>query len=386
MFPVVSDMNGLAVVKDRQQLHSELAKLLEGAEDWRSVLNAFKDREMFRIDLRHILGYTPEFWEFSYSLTDLVEVVVTAAYERCAEEMCREHGNPLLEDGNTCPATVIALGKCGGRELGFASDIELMLIYGGEGKTTGPQIIPTSGYFEELIRSFMQSIQARKEGIFHIDLQLRPYGKAGSLAVPLESFQRYFMPQGPAWAYERQALVKLRPIIGDQTFGEKISKLRDEFIYNGEPFNVTAMHAMRERQIRHLVNAGTFNAKYSPGGLVDLEYLVQGLQITYGAVNPSLRLTNIRLAMAALAKAGILSEDDYTRLRKAHTFLRWLIDSLRVVRGNAKDITIPPFDSEEFAFLAKRLRYGTDKDHLQEDLSRYPLDVQELNQRLLSSA
>ncbi len=132
-----------------------------------------------------------------------------------------------------------------------------------------------------------------------------------------------------------------------------------------------------------LVTAGTFNAKYSPGGLVDLEYLVQGLQITFGAENPSLRLTNIRMAMAALAKEGILSPDDYARLRKAHTFLRWLIDSLRVVRGNSKDVNIPPFDSEEFAFLARRLRYGSDTNRLLEDLGRYPMDVQEINTRLL---
>ena len=88
--------------------------------------------------------------------------------------------------------------------------------------------------------------------------------------------------------------------------------------------------------------------------------------------------------MAALAEVGILSADDYARLRKAHTFLRWLIDSMRVVRGNSKDVTIPPSDSEEFSFLARRLQYGSDKKGLEEDLARYPMDVQELNQRLLS--
>jgi glutamate-ammonia-ligase adenylyltransferase len=339
---------------------------------------------MFRIDMRHILGYTLEFWDFAYELTDLAEVVVTAAFDRCTGEMRKQYGEPQLEEGHPCPVTVFALGKCGGRELGFASDIELMLIYAGSGKTSGPKVISTSEYFEELIQSFVKSIQARQEGIFHIDLQLRPYGKAGKLAVSVEAFQRYFAPQGPAWAYERQALIRMRTIIGDLALGEHVCELRDKFIYNGDPFNVTAMRAMRERQIRHLVTAGTFNAKYSPGGLVDLEYLVQGLQITYGAANPSLRLTNVRMAMAALAEAGILSSDNHARLRKAHTFLRWLIDSLRVVRGNTKDVNIPPFDSEEFAFLAKRLRYGSDTSRLQEDLARYPLDVQELNTQLLS--
>jgi glutamate-ammonia-ligase adenylyltransferase len=199
----------------------------------------------------------------------------------------------------------------------------------------------------------------------------------------LDGFQRYFMPQGPAWAYERQALVKLRPITGDRAFGEKVCELRDRYVYSGEPFNVTEMHAMRERQIRHLVTAGTFNAKYSPGGLVDLEYLIQGLQISNGTANPSLRSANTRMAMIALTEAGILSPNDYTRLRKAHTFLRWLIDCLRVVRGNAKDVNIPPFESEEFLFLARRLQYGLDKERLQEDISRFPMEVMEINLRLL---
>lgn len=383
LFPVVRDVDALKIAKKRQELQDELKSILGQADDWRAALNAFKDREIFRIDMRHILGYTPEFWDFAYALTDLVDVVVTVAFNQCVEEMSALYGEPRYENGDSCPVTLLALGKCGGRELGFASDIELMLIYGGKGKTTGPNVIPTSDYFEELVQSFEGSILARREGIFHIDLQLRPYGKAGSLAVPLDAFHRYYAPQGPAWAYERQALMKLRPITGNFPLGEQICSLRDEFVYNGEPFNVTAMRAMREKQIRHLVTAGTFNAKYSPGGLVDLEYLVQGLQITYGAANPALRLTNTRMAMTALSEAGIISMEYYVRLRKAHTFLRWLIDSLRVVRGNTKDVNIPPVESEEYAFLARRLQYGSDTKRLQEDLSFYPMDVLDLNTRLL---
>jgi glutamate-ammonia-ligase adenylyltransferase len=279
--------------------------------------------------------------------------------------------------------TVCVLGKCGGRELGFASDIEMMFIYAGNGKTTGPQIITTSEFYEKVVQMFVSAIQAKREGIFEVDLQLRPYGKAGSLAVSLEAFQRYFAPEGPAWAYERQALVKLRRVAGDVELGQQVAMLRDEFVYSGAPFDVTAMRAMRERQTRHLVVGGTFNAKHSPGGLVDVEYLVQGLQITHGYSNPDLRLTNTREAMAALADAGILSSEDHVRLRKAHTFLRWLTDALRVVRGNAKDLTVPPDDSEEFAFLARRLRYGVDVAQLRDDLARHTTFVQELGARLL---
>jgi glutamate-ammonia-ligase adenylyltransferase len=156
-------------------------------------------------------------------------------------------------------------------------------------------------------------------------------------------------------------------------------------VFTGQPYDVTAMRAMRERQVRHLVAGGRFNLKYSPGGLVDIEYLVQGLQITHGAAHPELRLTNTREAMAALAVAGIINQEDYARLRKAHTFLRWLIDALRMVRGSAKDVTVPPEESEEFAFLARRMPYGRDTTRLQEALTRYTQDVLQLNTRLFAS-
>ena len=392
LFPVVRDLDALETIKSRQQLQAELEDALSPVHDrprppsddapWRVTLNAFKDREMFRIDMRHILGHTAEFWDFAEELTALAEVVANSAYHLCHEDLRTLYGTPCLEDGQVSEMTVCALGKCGGRELGFASDIELMFIYAGNGETTGPQVITTSEFYEKVVQTFVSAIQARREGIFEIDLRLRPYGRAGSMAVSLESFQRYFAPDGPAWAYERQALVKLRPIAGNPGLGEHVTTLRDQFVYNGEPFDVTAMRAMRERQVRHLVTGGTFNAKFSPGGLVDLEYLVQGLQITHGYHDPELRLTNIREAMADLAVAGILSSDDYARLRRAHTFLRWLIDGLRMVRGNAKDLTVPPADSEEFAFLARRLRYGNDVAQLRQDLARHSSSVQELGAQL----
>jgi [glutamine synthetase] adenylyltransferase / [glutamine synthetase]-adenylyl-L-tyrosine phosphorylase len=393
LFPVVRDVDALDTAKSRSQLQEELESVLQEAHPvprplsddvaWYEVLNDFKDREMFRIDMRHILGHTQEFWDFATELTDLAEVVVNAAFHLCHEDLRTQYGTPLLENGAPSLMSICALGKCGGCELGFASDIELMFVYSGNGRTSGPQIISSTEFYEKLVTAVVRAIRARREGIFEIDLQLRPYGKAGSLSVSVESFKKYFSPSGAAWAYERQALVKLRPIAGDTALGDEISKLRDSFIYNGEPFDATAMRAMRERQVRHLVTGGMFNLKYSPGGLVDVEYLIQGLQITHGLAHTDLRQTNTREAMAMLEKVGIISPEDHSRLRKAHTFLRWMIDSLRVVRGNARDVTVPLENSEEFAFLGRRMPYGSDPSRLLEALARYTRDVQELNRRLL---
>jgi glutamate-ammonia-ligase adenylyltransferase len=386
LFPVVREVGALATAKSKEQLQAELVTVLQSATDGearRVALNAFKDREMFRIDMRQILGHIAKFGQFSRELTELAEGVVEAAYHICAEELRSQFGGPCLEDGQPCLSSICGLGKCGGRELGFASDVELMFIYAGNGKTTGPRVITTAEFYSKLVQEINQAIRARQEGVFELDLRLRPYGKAGSMAVSVDAFRRYFGPHGDAWPYERQALVKLRPIGGSADLGAQVVRLRDELIYSGDPFDVAAMRAMRERQVRHLVTAGTINAKFSPGGLVDVEYLVQGLQITYGHGNPGLRLTNTREAMRALAAAGIIQADDYSHLREAHIFLRRLINALRMVRGNAKDLTVPPADSEEFAFLARRLDYDNNVAQLRDDLTRHTVCVQELSARLL---
>jgi [glutamine synthetase] adenylyltransferase / [glutamine synthetase]-adenylyl-L-tyrosine phosphorylase len=394
LFPVVQDVDALAEARSKEELQEELLHKLDlsltgGGKvvppGWRRTLNAFKDREMFRIDMRHILGHIEQFGDFSSELTDLSEVTVETAARLCQEELSLEYGQPFGSNG-ICPFTIFALGKCGGRELGFASDIELMFIYGGNCQIAGEQPISTAEYYEKVVQLFLGAISARRKGVFTIDLQLRPYGDAGHMAVSLEGFKRYFSPQGPAWAYERQALIKLRPIAGNPELGAAVASLRDAYVYSGELYDTKAMRAMRERQLRHMVAGGSFNAKYSLGGLVDIEYLVQGLQITHGVDNPTLRLTNTREAMSALHKQGFLSTEDYRSLHKAHTFLRWLIDALRVVRGNSKDLSIPSIESEEFAFLTRRLRFGSDREQFQEDLQSHTSAVQEMNTRLLPSS
>ncbi len=401
LFPVVRQVDALAEAKSKPQLRCDIAAALKSAtndQQRRLVLNAFKDREMFRIDMRDILGHLDYEAQFSNELSDLAEVVIETAAKLCYERLVTQFGHPILSEraeqrqasrDSLCPMTVCALGKCGGRELGYASDLELMMIYQGPGQTTGPNVISAAIFFEKLVSELIATIRAKREGNFEIDLQLRPYGKAGSLAVSLAAFKRYFAPDGSAWAYERQALVKLRPITGDaflaasEPLSREIMALRDCYVYTGQAFDVAAMRGMRERQVRHLVSPGTINAKYSLGGLVDIEYLVQGLQIAHGHINPKLRVTNTQAALKALTEAGYLSPDDQAALREAYFFLRRLINALRIVAGHAKDLTVPPTNSEAFAFLARRLHYGDDLCRLQADILGYTSHVQEISRHLL---
>jgi glutamate-ammonia-ligase adenylyltransferase len=278
------------------------------------------------------------------------------------------------------------LGKFGGREIGLASDIELMFLYEGDGMTSGPQAITNTEFVVKLVHDVRRTIRAKREGIFEIDLRLRPYGKAGSLGVTLEAFRRYFSRDGAAWNYERQALVRLRPLAGDLEFGQRIVAARDECVYTGPAgagFDAGAMRALRERQVRQLVKGGTINAKFSPGALVDVEYLIQALQITHGRDHLELRTTNTSDALTALMRIGILSSQDFVKLRDALDFLRRLMEGLRVVRGSAKDLTVPAPGSDEFSSLARRLAYEPDHLRLLDELNQQTATVQELSRRLL---
>ena len=390
LFPVLRDIDGLTTIRAREELDAELTTIVAESESYEECvlqLNAFKDRETFRVDMRHIAGHIREFGQFSAELSDVAECVVSTAVQLCYQHLADRHGVPQAKtagSGAVARYSVLALGKAGGREIGFASDIELMFVYADAAITNGPQPVSAETFFSRLVEDFTQTIQARRRGIFEIDLRLRPYGKAGPLAVSLGAFQTYFAPTGPAWPYERQALVKMRPVAGDPEFGDQLIQLRDQFVFSGQTFDVAAMRGLREQQVQQLVQPGTWNAKLSPGGLADCEYLVQALQIHHGGDRTELRETNTRLAMKALHAAKLLADDQYARLRRAHKFLRRLIDALRIVRGDARDLTVPASDSEEFEFLARRLEYGTRLSELASDIEARAAEVTDLS-RLLDS-
>lgn len=320
------------------------------------ALNQFKDREMFRIDLRRITRRI-DLERFSEELSDLAEVVVQAALALAEGTLRRSLGLPAGPEGLPGPWCVCGLGKFGGRELGFASDIELLLIYAGEEPAKPPPPVRHAAYFERLVQTLLATLVTRREGIFEIDLRLRPHGKAGSLATSWEGFQRYFAADGPAQPYERLALVKLRPVAGDPDLAARVLAHRDRFVYDRRPLDYANLHHLRRRQAAELVPPQAVSAKHSPGGLVDIEYFVQARQIEAGADHPQVRVTNTGEALSRLAAVGAISREQAETLLAAYRFLRELIEALRVVRGHARDLTIPPVGSRPFALLARRMGF-----------------------------
>ncbi len=344
---------------DRGAVRRELQeRVAAGAtpEERKRLLNQFKDEQVLLIDMKHLLDLELTLEGFSRALTDLAEGVVEQALAMAYSRLVEAHGRPLDALGRECPVAVLGLGKFGGREMGYASDIELLVVYGDNGHTEGTGS-ENGRFFEDLVRETTDAIAAREEGIFHVDLRLRPYGNKGPLASPLEAVRAYYRADGEAAPFERQALIKLRRVAGDDALGRAVEAHRDAFVWSDAPWDrENALH-LRERQARELVPTGRFSVKYSPGALVEVEYSTQYLQIQHGRVHPELRTPSTLEALDRLRSIGRLGEDEHQDLRQAYVFWRQVADGLRMLRGNARDLLLPEDGSEEQGFLARRLGY-----------------------------
>src|SRR5262249_59443425 len=148
-----------------------------------------------------------------------------------------------------------------------------------------------------------------------------------------------------------------RWVVGDEALGRRVEARRDSFTYSDVPWDwENALH-LRRRQTRELVKPGRVNVKYGSGGIIDIEYVAQYLQILHGNSHPELRRANTLEALDQLRRLRIISESESEMLRAAYLFLRNLIDALRIVRGDASDLLLPEEDSDEFKSIARRLGY-----------------------------
>ncbi len=354
-------VEGRSFATPSQQLASRLRETLAEAatpEEEERRLNAFKDREAYLIDLENILDPAAEFRRLSERLTRLAEVVVQAAFGLAWKRALPRYGAPMTVAGLEARYAILGAGKLGGEALGYASDIELLFVYSDSGQTAGPEVVGNAEFFERLVQSAVSLIHAKREGIFQVDLRLRPYGGKGPLAVSLDSFSAYYDRRGPAHSFERLALVRLRAIGGDADFGAAVERLRDRLVYAPDSIRVEELRALREKQLAEKTRGFAPNSKFSRGALVDLEYAVQMLQVMHGAENPRLRTPSVHRALDRLAESGVIRRAEAEALVGAYRFLRNLINALRMLRGSAQDLFLPDRDSIEFSHLARRMGYS----------------------------
>ena len=345
---------------DDEEVEKAIERTLDGAEGFeekRKALNDFKNSEIYLIDLDHIVRPEADFLFLSRKLSKLAEAVVRAAVKIASSELEPRYGKPLTFAGQEARYAIMGLGKLGGAALGYASDIELLFIYADNGSTDGEKSVGNAEYFERLFKTAVSLIDTKREGIFQVDLRLRPYGKEGPLACSVKQFRRYYAPDGPAHPFERLALVRMRWIAGDPPLGSDVEQARDELLYQHPELDLDALWDTWAKQRQQKTRPGAFNAKYSPGALVDLESVVQLLQVRHARRVPQLRAPRLSVVLGSLRRAEILTPGQYADLVGAYHLLRKLINALRMLRGNAQDLFLPPTGSDELTHLARRMGY-----------------------------
>lgn len=353
--------------KDHAELAEEVRRAIEGGKQserkW-SALRRFKAQEVLRIGLADLIG-RQSLVGVTEELSNLADVVVEAAYQICRAEVVGRHGrSEVLDDGRRreCGFTILGLGKLGGRELNFSSDIDLIFVYEEDGETAGAADgsgrVSHYEFFRKLGELLVKGLSepAADGRLYRVDLRLRPEGRSGAIASSLRVCELYYESWGQTW--ERQALIKARPIAGSAVLGAAFLQMIAPFVYRQslDPHALDEIRAMKDRINVSLAEEGRgTNVKLGFGGIREIEFLVQGLQLLQGGKNRWLREANTLRALHRLESQAILADPDYELLVRAYGFLRRLEHRLQILHDRQTH-TLPE-DPAELARVARRMGY-----------------------------
>lgn len=331
------------------ELRAELAELCRGAGDPEPILHSFQDKELLRIGVADLLGKAP-IRETTAALSDVADTVLNQMVELVEPAVRAKYGDPAGR------YAVLGLGKLGGRELSYHSDLDLVLVYeAADGCTAGAGSVPDGQFYTDLAQRVIRALggMGPMGRLYAVDMRLRPTGKSGTLVVPLCEVDRYY-GSGAAGVWERLALCRARVIRGEPAFAaEVVERVRVAVLGAGwSPGVADEVRAMRAKLE---AGASSRNLKRGPGGVADVEFLVQLLQLKYGREHPGVLVPNAWDALDALEAAGVLRADDAAALRAGYGFLRQVKARLRIVTD--RPLNELPESPDEAAKLARRLGY-----------------------------
>ncbi|HLW65776.1 MAG TPA: bifunctional [glutamate--ammonia ligase]-adenylyl-L-tyrosine phosphorylase/[glutamate--ammonia-ligase] adenylyltransferase [Gemmataceae bacterium] len=349
------------------ELKAELAELCRKATDTAPIVRSFQDKELLRIGVRDLLGKAT-IRETTAALSDLAETLLTQVTTLQLPAMEEALGMPALDRPSSaawpCRFAILGLGKLGGREMSYHSDLDLILIYEGDGITVPPpeckfaedfRRTDNLHYFTELAQRVIKAMSfAGPQGrLYAVDMRLRPTGRSGSLVISLPEFRRYYN-EGLAQLWERQALTRARVVFGDAAFASEIMDAvrQAAFARDWKPEMVGEILSMRQRLE---LSRGPRDLKRGRGGSVDIEFLVQMLQLKHGCEHPELHWSNTWETLEALQSLGVLAKADYEGLRTSYDFLRQVESRLRLMTNRPLDVWPEAADEQEK--LARRLGY-----------------------------
>jgi glutamate-ammonia-ligase adenylyltransferase len=336
---------------------------MESTEERIEELRRLKKAAELRIGLRHLWGEC-DLKEALKELSVVAESCLRWAFSVAEEEARTAFGQPRDgRDGRGRPATfsVIGLGKLGGQELDFGSDLDVMFVFSADGATDGRgttgEAATNSAFFSRVAERLIHILSSVTQSgyAYRVDAGLRPEGSKSPLVHSLDGLEAYYPERGQLW--ERQAMLRARAVAGGEELGEAVIKLLKDFAYGRPigPEDILAMDAMRRRMEKERGREGPTrkNFKLGRGGLADVEFVCQILQLSYGAERPEIRTPNTFDGLVKLSTAGFIEPAEGVALAEAYGFLRQVEKQLRVERERSVD-TLPAAE-EKLSTLARRM-------------------------------
>lgn len=377
------------------ELRAELGWLSPSQDEVATALALarFKRIQIFRIAARDLLGLAT-LAEVTLELSNLADAVLRGALEYMLQKLTARFGRPLSE-ADTGPIeseiVVLSLGKLGGRELNYSSDIDLMFLFTDDGKTAGPIKITNKEFFTQVANGLTDLVsRLTSEGsCYRVDLRLRPEGSVGEVALPARSAIDYYHRRARDW--ELQMLIKARPAAGAEALGRVFLKTIQPLIYQTTT-DFSAIEQMTEtrdriqRKLRKRPGDAT-DVKLARGGIRDIEFMVQCLQRLHGGRDTWLQSGGTLFALHRLRDKGYLSMPDYAQLADAYQYLRILEHRLQLA-DNRQTHTLPgdPTQQEILANKVRELRPPrAGQESLTEELGRHFDQVTEIYTRVVYS-
>ena len=379
-------------LRTRDELKESLARfaLTNSSLNPQNLLARFRRRELLRTYL-HDIRRSHTLVDTMEELSNLADAILDYALSLAVQDLDNRYGSPRRTDerGRIADAEfcVIALGKLGSMELNYASDIDLLFLYSDDGTTSGHGErgeVSNREYFIKLSETIAKLVgQSGGEGAaYRVDLRLRPHGRDGSLACSLPEATRYYERSAQDW--ERQALIRARAAVGSANLFSRFKEAVTPYVFRPDVSVSDALANVRlakQKIDRQTEQKSGFNVKLGRGGIREIEFIAQALQLAHGGRDDWLRVPHTLVSLGRLADRAFITEHERTELSDAYYFLRALEHRLQMEHGLQTHIV--PESRESRALVARRLGFSHTEE-FDRALKSHTETVRRIYERLFS--
>lgn len=380
-------------IRDKEELLESLGRfsLTNSMIEPQILLARFRRRELLRVFL-HDIRRLATVSEITEEISNLADAILEYALSLAKQELDNRFGTPLETDqkGRAKPAEfcVVSLGKLGSKELNYSSDIDLLFIYSADGKTSGQGTkgeVTNREYFVKLAELVTKLVgqQTGEGAAYRVDLRLRPHGRVGALALSVKDTIRYYQTEARNW--ERQVLIRSRSSAGDAELYKKFFTQVENFVFSKDETVENALENVRlsKEKINFEKSSDKgFDVKLGKGGIREIEFIAQALQLAYGGHDEWLRSSHTLITLTRLADRKLFNESELTELFDAYEFLRRLEHLLQMENGLQTHLV--PDDAERRELFARRMDF-VELEEFNAALNFYTANVNRIFTKIFST-